>query len=146
VEWIEHMWEAMLVCGKVQQPVFLGAVVMVKVCLLAVSVQSKGYSQMWSSSPGSLDLCWVEMQDTEEASHMYTVSGEVVGDIREMVLIVDNVDFENIVAGYGTLSAEDHKVDAGTIAVARGTADPDKDKPYLPAEVMSEVTRKFRMQ
>jgi hypothetical protein len=79
------MWEAMLVCGKVQQPVILGAVMTVMVYPLEVTAQSKGYWRTWSSSPGSLALYWVEMQDTEEASHMYTVSGLVVGDIQEMV-------------------------------------------------------------
>ena len=43
---------------------------------------------------------------------------------------------------YGnTLSTEDHKVVADTTAAVHGTADPDKDKPYRPAQVMSEVTR-----
>ena len=85
VGWIAHMWEAMLVCEKVQQPVSLGAVMTVMVYPSEVTAQSKGYSPMYSSLQGNLFPDLVEIQDTEGASHMYTVSGEVAGDIQEMV-------------------------------------------------------------
>jgi hypothetical protein len=71
----------------------------------------------------------------------------VVGDTPGMVPIADNVDFEDIVAGYDNSPwTEDQKVVADTIAVGHSTADPDKDKPYRPAEVMSEVTRNQSME
>jgi len=79
------MWEARLVCGKVQQPVFLGAVVTVMVYPSEVTAQSKGYSPMYSSLQGNLFPDLVGIQDSEAENRMYTVSGEVAGDIQEMV-------------------------------------------------------------
>jgi hypothetical protein len=63
----------------------------------------------------------------------------VVGDTPEKVPIADNVDFEDIVAGYdNSPSTEDQKVVADTNVAVRSIADPDKDKPYRLAEIMSE--------
>jgi len=88
---------------------------------------------------GNLFPDLVETPDIEEASRMYMVFGVVAGDKLGKVLIADNVDFEDIVGVCGdTLSTEHHMVDADTIAVGLGTADPDKDEPYRPTEIMSE--------
>ena len=70
---------------------------------------------------------------------MYMVFDVVAGDKLGKVLIADNIDFEDTVESCGdTLSTEDHMVDADTIAVGLGTADPDKDKPYRTTAIMSE--------
>jgi len=97
VEWIEHMWEAMLVYETVQQPVSLGAVMMVRVYPLAVTGQSKDRSPRCSSLQGNLFPDLVETPDIEEASRMYMVFDVVAGDKLGKVLIADNIDFEDIV-------------------------------------------------
>lgn len=144
MEWIEHMWEAILVYVKVQQPVSLGAVMTVMVYPLAVTAQSKDCSPRYSSLQGNLFPDLVETPDIEEASRMYMVFGVVAGDELGKVLIADNVDFEDIVEGCGdTLSTENHMVAADTIAVRLGTADPDKDKPYRSTEILSEYRQEI---
>jgi hypothetical protein len=66
----------------------------------------------------------------------------VAGDIQETAP-VDNVDFGGVVADYGnTRSIVDHRLVASTIVVEVGIVDPDKDMPYRPAVIMSEITRK----